>query len=120
MYADTHPQGSRSATWRQTGMGPLGTGVLLLSLALFAARAAAIDIFQGKSVYESYCVSCHGPDGRGLVANAPNFRRGQGLMQSDRALYQTIRSGGATMPGYRGVLSEQDIFDVIGYLRTFH
>ena len=77
------------------------------------------DVFQGKKLYKSYCESCHGPKGRGRMPGAPNFTRGQGLVGADTTLFETIRSGKQAMPGFRGVLDDHQILDVISYIRTF-
>ena len=53
------------------------------------------------------------------MAAAPDFGRGQGLMQSDLALRKRIQDGKFACPAYRGILDEQQILDVIAYIRTF-
>jgi hypothetical protein len=40
-------------------------------------------------------------------------------MEPDPVLFQTIRDGKLVMPGFRGVLDDYEILDVIAYLRTF-
>ena len=82
-------------------------------------NAAAADFFNGESVYKKYCESCHGTGGRGVIGGAPNFARGQGLMKPDATLYDTIVNGKNAMPAFRGVLKEEEFFDVITYLRSF-
>ena len=92
-------------------------GILLA--AVFAAPAAfAGDVFSGKSIYQEHCSGCHGATGRGEVGNSPDFSRGEGLMQSDGSLVATIASGRGVMPGYEGLLTDQEIFDVVSYLRV--
>ena len=39
-------------------------------------------------------------------------------MQSDQALLKRIQGGKNACPAYRGILSEQQTFDVIAYIRT--
>ena len=39
-------------------------------------------------------------------------------MQPDNALLERIRRGERACPGYRGILKDQDIQDVIAFLRT--
>jgi len=53
------------------------------------------------------------------MPGAPDFSRNEQLMQPDVTLYETIRRGQGAMPGYRGVLRNEDILDVISYIRTF-
>ncbi|HKI82426.1 MAG TPA: c-type cytochrome, partial [Pseudodesulfovibrio sp.] len=64
--------------------------------------------------------NCHGADGRGAMPGVPNFTIGMTLMQSDATLYNTISVGKSVMPGFEGILSDQDIYDVIAYIRTLH
>jgi mono/diheme cytochrome c family protein len=54
------------------------------------------------------------------MIGAPNFAQGDALMSPDSTLLISIQSGKGPMPAYRGVLSDQDILDVIAYLRTFN
>lgn len=79
----------------------------------------ASDINIGQSVYQRHCVSCHGINGSPNMAAAPDFKRGQGLMQSDQALHKRIQNGKYACPAYRGILDDQKILDVIAYIRTF-
>jgi cytochrome c6 len=96
-------------------------GALACGLSLCGAPAAqAADIFKGKEIYESYCATCHGVGGQGVMPGVPNFARREGLMRPDQVLYESVRSGKGAMPGYRGILKEREILDVVAYLRTFH
>ena len=61
---------------------------------------------------------CHGISGKPTMAGAADFSRGQGLMQSDKALVTRIEQGKRACPAYRGILSQQDMLDVIAYIRT--
>jgi len=85
-----------------------------------AAPVGAADVFSGKAVYTSYCQGCHGRSGRGEMPGTPNFTRGGTLMQPDLSLYHQIADGKNAMPGFRGVLSEHEILDVISYIRTLY
>lgn len=89
-----------------------------LGLLLATNQSGAADIDLGRKIYQQHCVMCHGNDGRGSMAGAPDFKRGQGLMQSDQALLTRIRNGKNACPAYRGILDEQDTLDVIAFIRT--
>jgi mono/diheme cytochrome c family protein len=78
----------------------------------------AADFNKGREVYAINCQFCHGADGRGVVADTPNFTFGDSLIQPDIVLFNSISSGKGMSPAFRGVLSEEEIFDVISYLRT--
>lgn len=97
--------------------------LLLMITALLLSSPDAVDaadVFKGKTVYETYCQGCHGPRGRGEMAGAPNFTRGQQLIRTDLALFAAISTGKNAMPGFQGVLTENEILDVITYIRTFY
>lgn len=85
---------------------------------MLSAQSFAADVNLGSSIYRQHCLMCHGNDGRGSMAGAPDFKRGQGLMQSDKALLGRIQNGKNACPAYRGILDEQEILDVIAYIRT--
>ena len=85
-----------------------------------AAVVSAADVFNGKAVYTDYCQGCHGRSGRGEMPGTPNFTRGGTLMQPDLSLYRQVADGKNAMPGFLGVLSEQEILDVISYIRTLY
>ncbi len=94
-------------------------GVLLLLAALvapFAARAA--DPQEGGRLYRIHCAGCHGPDGRPAMPGAPDFSRGERLLRSDVDLARSIQLGVGVMPAYAGRLSEEQILDLVAYLRT--
>ncbi len=52
------------------------------------------------------------------MPEAPNFARGERLLQSDISLLNAMRIGRGAMPGYMGILSDREILDVISFLRT--
>jgi mono/diheme cytochrome c family protein len=94
-------------------------GGLLLLTALSGPLCAA-DVFKGKTVFETYCEICHGDNGQGQIPGTPNFTRGERLIQSDVSLFESISAGRNAMPGFRGILTENEILDAITYIRTFH
>jgi mono/diheme cytochrome c family protein len=84
---------------------------------------------NGGKLYKRYCSGCHGPDGRGgahtFMPHIQNLTR-QDYIEfiPDGFLFTVIAEGGAAvgkssyMPAWRGTLSEQDIKDVIAFIRT--
>lgn len=104
-----------------------GNHLKLIQLMVFAWLAFccasvvnAADVFNGKMVYTDYCQGCHGRSGRGEMPGTPNFSRGGTLMKPDLSLYRQIADGRNAMPGFLGVLSEQEILDVVSYIRTLY
>jgi cytochrome c6 len=95
--------------------------VILSFLLMFVPHLSqAADPNKGAGIYKMQCASCHGVSGTSIMIGAPNFAQGDALMSPDSTLLISIQNGKAAMPAYRGVLSDQDILDVIAYLRTFN
>jgi cytochrome c6 len=54
------------------------------------------------------------------MPDAPNFAQNESLMQANNILLISIKNGKNAMPAYKGILKDQDILDVIAYLRTLN
>jgi len=82
---------------------------------------------QGKVIFEENCMECHGRtgDGRGpvgyfLAVEPADFLSIESRMKSDTELFTIIKDGTLfdEMHGWEKILSEQDIHDVLRYIRT--
>ena len=91
-----------------------------LFISVFASSVLAGDPFAGSNIYVQHCANCHGGDGRGVIAGTPSFRGGALMMRSDSELRQTILSGKNLMPAFKGLIDDQQIDDVVTYIRTFN
>jgi cytochrome c6 len=89
---------------------------LLLAFGTFDAYAA--DIVNGGKLYTMHCVVCHGDDGVNVMPDAPNFSRSESLLRPDVFILAAIKEGKNAMPAFQGMLKDQEILDVISYLRT--
>jgi mono/diheme cytochrome c family protein len=87
-------------------------------------------IAEGEILYQANCSSCHGftgegdgPASAGLDPKPKNLAENQPNL-SDSYLYWRIFEGGlmepfnSLMPGWKGLLSEERIWQVIAFLRT--
>ena len=93
--------------------------MLVVTLVLGAIRiAAAADINKGGQFYGLHCANCHGATGIPVMPGLPNFQRSEKLLQADVMLLTSIRRGKNAMPAFAGILRDQEIMDVIAYLRT--
>ena len=85
---------------------------------------------EGENLYQADCSSCHGPAGRGdgpaaggLDPKPQNLAENQGFL-SDAYLYWRISEGGlmepfySVMPSWAGILNEEQIWQIISFLRT--
>lgn len=93
-------------------------GLLSLFSGFWVGNASAADTINGGQVYAAHCAACHGSNGVPVMPNAPNFARSERLMRPDVFVAAAIRDGNNAMPSYQGVLSENEILDVVVYLRT--
>jgi cytochrome c6 len=97
---------------------PLLLAALATSLGC-PVSASAANVGEGQRIYQVHCVGCHGVGGQSPIPNTPNFARSERLMQPDTALLMSIKAGKMAMPSFNGILRDQQILDVIAYLRTF-
>jgi cytochrome c oxidase cbb3-type subunit 2 len=91
---------------------------------------------SAQRLYIENCAFCHGPDGRGNGASAPSmiprprdFTQGlfkykstlEGAPPSDDDLIAVVANGlnASGMPYFRGILSEEEIRDVVGVVKRF-
>jgi hypothetical protein len=75
------------------------------------------------SLYNRYCIRCHGVDGRGVwdIPDVPDFTNGRWqVSRSDAQLVRgTLEGRGACMPAFRGTLTMEEAWAMARYLRTF-
>lgn len=96
---------------------------LFPAIALIAAAAGTVqaaDLAKGKQNYERFCASCHGFNGMSVTPGAPNLRMNEGLIQPDFQILQKLKMG-SPMKGktpLAGILTDQELLDVITYTRT--
>ncbi|MGH7884520.1 MAG: c-type cytochrome [Thermodesulfobacteriota bacterium] len=103
-----------------------------LSLTIFSFTAhSAGDAAKGKEKFDTICATCHGPAGKGDgVAAAALDPKPRNLSDSayvsaltDDYMKKVIGGGGASvgksalMPAWEGVLTPEDITNVIAYIR---
>jgi cytochrome c oxidase cbb3-type subunit 3 len=88
-------------------------------LSLSGREGDAADIAAGETIYKTYCVACHLPDGSGNKAmGAANLANGIWLYGgSPEQISQTIRSGrNGVMPAHKETLSEDKIHILTAYV----
>jgi len=91
---------------------------LLATSLLTMGSAVAGSPFDGRPLYYKYCFDCHEQGGSTYMINAADFRKREGLMVTDQQLLILIKNGKGIMPGYNGVLKDQQILDIITYIRN--
>lgn len=82
---------------------------------------------EGQAIYEKQCLRCHGekldgagPDGQYLIVRPANLQSVNSRAKTDWELLITIANGALFSPmhGYRGKLTDQQMMDVLSYIRT--
>lgn len=84
------------------------------------------SIERGRMLFEQNCVVCHGADGRGDGPSAadldpqPTDFRLHTPLHTDVQFYNFIADGypGSAMPAWRDELSEEDIWNLVNFLRA--
>lgn len=100
------------------------------------------DLANGQDLYAQHCASCHGvnlegqsnwqtPDENGVLPAPPHDVTGHTWHHDDQLLFDYTKLGGAEtlatrgiedfnsgMPGFEGTLTDEDIRDVLGYIRS--
>ncbi len=84
------------------------------------------SIKAGMGLYVKYCASCHGRTGLGdgvkartLKDFAGDFSAAYYQDQTDGEHFYKTKFGRGEMPKYEGKLSDEDIWNIINYMRTF-
>lgn len=92
-----------------------------------SAQTAPGNPKAGQAVYEKHCLRCHGsnldgkgPDSQDLIVRPANLQSLNSRAKTDWELLVTISNGALFTPmhGFRGKLSDQQMLDVLSYIRS--
>lgn len=94
------------------------------------------QVVEGKKHFNTYCSPCHGEGGAGDGYNAKNLdphardltdaQEPYMAKLSNKEIYEVIDKGGRgvdiapTMPSFGKVFSEEEIWNLVAYIRTLH
>lgn len=82
------------------------------------------SIARGKEVYLDNCAACHGDKATGLKAEEVNLSKSPPNLlkrlttHSDGDFYWKIREGRGEMPSFKSELEENDIWDIVNFLKA--
>jgi cytochrome c oxidase cbb3-type subunit 3 len=90
------------------------------------------DPAKGKAIYDTYCVTCHGPGGKGdgpaaaTLPKKPADHSDGNYMNPlpNEELYKAVKEGGQAigksnaMPPWGATLNDEQVRDVLGYVRS--
>jgi len=110
----------------------------IAAVALAWPRTKGPDLSRGAAVYAGACASCHGaklegqpdwrsPGPKGRLPAPPHDETGHTWHHPDDVLFRIVKEGTAAfvgggyesdMPGFGGVLSDEDIRAVLAYIKS--
>jgi mono/diheme cytochrome c family protein len=80
----------------------------------------------GMALYTKNCASCHGKTGlgdgvkaRALKEFPGDFSKADYQNQTDGEHFFKTKTGRGEMPKYEGKLADEDIWNIVNYMRTF-
>ncbi len=91
-------------------------------LCTFAVACACAEQ-KAAGLYKTNCIACHGATGEadtpaGKALNATSFSTSESLNKSDGELAAIIKNGKDKMPPWSEVLTDDQVRDIIAYIRT--
>lgn len=99
---------------------PIG---LLLASSFLLTMAATVRADDPAGLYKSKCAVCHAANGDasttiGKALKMRDLRSDEVQKQSDAQLNTITTCGKGKMPPYKGKLSDDQIKELVGYMRT--
>jgi mono/diheme cytochrome c family protein len=83
------------------------------------------SVKAGQVLYGKTCAACHGKTGLGdgpkaksLKTPVNNFTKAESQSQTDGEHFYKTKMGRGDMPKYEGKLSDDDIWNMVNYMRT--
>ena len=89
-----------------------------------AAPTPADELAAARATFSQVCARCHRENGEGgpfelegEVLKVPSLREGGAVKDSDRELTKQIANGGDGMPAFKKRLSQEQIDDLVRFIR---
>ena len=98
--------------------------IFTLSAILCLAALAAPSFGQSAAkLYKSKCAMCHGADGKGATPMGPkigvrDFKSPAVAKETDAEMFTLTKDGKNKMPAYKGKLTDNQIKELVKYIRT--
>ena len=83
-----------------------------------------ISVAQGKDIYSKNCMNCHGVNAEGLNPKTTGLKQWTSNLvlglknHSDGDFFWKIQNGKGAMPSFRNGLSENDIWNLINFIKS--
>jgi cytochrome c6 len=95
---------------------------LLCTILFLASAGTPLSAEDAAGLYKSKCAACHGADGTGTPTGKKlgthDFASPDVQKMSDDDLAKAIADGKGKMPGYKKSLSDQQVKDLVAYVRS--
>jgi mono/diheme cytochrome c family protein len=97
---------------------------IVAGMGIIAVAMASVALAQsGADTYKAKCAMCHAADGSGSTPagksmKAIPFKDPELVKASDADLTAATKNGKGKMPAYAGKLTDAQITEVVGYIRT--
>ena len=102
--------------WKFVKSG-VGLGLFVLASGL-GKQTSAADLFNGQTMYEQRCTTCHDANGKARIPGVPDLRRFKGVIRTDDQWVERLKKGKGGCPPFRGLIRDKDLADVAAYLRA--
>ena len=89
-------------------------GAIILFLAL---QNTAPDPNYGERTYKTFCAGCHSANGEGSELGTSFAGDKSRLVKSDEELIKSIRDGKGGMPAFSWLFTEDQVAEVVKYLK---
>jgi cytochrome c6 len=101
----------------------VGRPLLFVAVGVFLLAATARAQGDAAALYKAKCAACHGADGRGetsmgKVLKVRDLSSDDVQKQTDAQLTGIIENGKGKMPAYKGKLTDDQIKQLVGYIRA--
>jgi cbb3-type cytochrome c oxidase subunit II len=114
--------GSAKKTASVMGDGSVPAPYVRTDPGIFESEIATISPADGKSIYEQWCSTCHGSDGKGNGPGTVGLASGSPAPlpsgMSNAYMFYRIREGvpGTMMYAFRPALTELEVWDLTAYI----
>jgi mono/diheme cytochrome c family protein len=106
----------------------LNAGLLVAAFDTNPVAPTVASLARGAELWQQTCAVCHGPQGRGDGPAAATLNRQPKDLTRialppvfpDGIVAYRIANGGQVMPAWKSVLSRDDIWLLVGYIRSQH
>lgn len=93
--------------------------LFIASCAPQPTKEVPAEFQTGQKIFHKICSNCHGPDAMGKQTKAPKLIDADYIQEtfSDDDIFQTVIDGTDKMPSQRNKVSDEEIKEIIKYLR---